>query len=135
MNNFFDLDVDFDFSSVVIEEEKQEVISLAPLFRLCDFATWYPSQEVYAYLTNAGITKSAIPGALRALLVDEDINNTEKVLNKLFNVVIAAEELVYYTQKYPRVGSFRPSKSSTLKGYQAALLANLIRNAVLGVDA
>lgn len=134
MKNFFDLDTDFDFSAVIVEEE-EETIETATLFTLEDFATWYPSQEVIAYFTEAGIAKTAISGALRALLIDEDIDNTEEVLNNLFNVVLASEDLVYYTQKTPRLDCFRPSKSSTLKGHQAALLANLIRNAVLGVTA
>lgn len=134
MKNFFDLDTDFDFSAVIVEE-KEEAIEPSALFTLADFATWYPSQEVIAYLTEAGIAKTAISGALRALLIDEDIDNTEEVLNNLFNVVLAAEDLIYYTQKTPRLDCFRPSKSSTLKGHQVALLANLIRNAVLGVTA
>tara|TARA_R100000231_G_scaffold121462_1_gene91657 strand:+ start:1085 stop:1513 length:429 start_codon:yes stop_codon:yes gene_type:complete len=134
MKNFFDLDADFDFSAVIVEE-KEETIEAVPLFTLADFATWYPSQEVITYLTEAGIAKTAISGALRALLIDEDIDNTEEVLNNLFDVVLAAEDLVYYTQKTPRLDCFRPSKSSTLKGHQAALLANLIRNAVLGITA
>jgi len=132
MENFFDLDTDFDFSTVIVEE-KEEKIEPVALFTLDDFATWYPSQEVIAYLTEAGIAKSAISGAVRALLIDQDINNVQGVLSYLFDVVISAEDLVYYTQKTPRLDCFRPSKKSIMKGNKAALLANLIRNAVLGV--
>ena len=132
--NFFNLDFDLDLENVVVEKT-QETIEVSPLFTIDDFATWYPSKEVYDYLTGAGIAKSAIQGSLRALLIDQDISNVQGVLSYLFNVVISAEDLVYYTQKTPRLDCFRPSKSSVMKGNKAALLANLIRNALLGIDA
>jgi hypothetical protein len=135
LDDFFNLDLDLDLDlSDVIVEEKEEEVSPAPLFRLDDFATWYPSKEVYAYLIEGGIAKSVIPGALRALLIDQDINKEEEVISYLLDVVISGNDLVYYTQKTPRLDALRPSKSKTLSGYKVSLLANLIRNALLGID-
>lgn len=133
LDDFFNLDLDLDLSDVIVEEKEEEV-SPAPLFRLDDFATWYPSKEVYAYLIEGGIAKSVIPGALRALLIDQDINKKEEVISYLLDVVISGNDLVYYTQKTPRLDALRPSKSKTLSGFKVSLLANLIRNALLGID-
>ena len=140
VNNFFNLDFDLDLESVIIEIEEAPAVKASPLFSIDDFATWYPSKEVYTYLTSAGIAKTAVKGALRALLMDEDtINygrlNESKIIKNLFDVVLSSKDLVYYTQKSPRVDCFRPSKSKTMKAEKVALLANLIRNALLGIDA
>ena len=133
LDDFFNLETEIDFSDVIIEE-KEDQVSISPLFRLDDFATWYPSKEVYAYLIEGGLAKSVIPGALRALLIDQDINKEEEVISYLLDVVISGNDLVYYTQKTPRLDALRPSKSKTLSGYKVSLLANLIRNALLGIE-
>ena len=134
-NNFFDLDFDLDLENVTIEIEEAPAAKASPLFHIDDFATWYPSKEVYAYLTSAGIAKTAVQGALRSLLISEDTNNVNEIIKNLFDVVLSSKDLIYYTQKSPRVDCFRPSKSKVMRADKAALLANLIRNALLGIDA
>ena len=146
MNNedFFNLDNDFDFQ--ICEEvyiaEKEEEITIKPIFSAYDFfASWYLSSDVEDYLLSFGLPKYALRGACRAILqgFDKDIDLTNDLLDYLFSLTLSGKDLEIYTQKSPKLikyGYFANlSKSKTLKGSQVSLLANVIRNALMGVAA
>jgi hypothetical protein len=144
MNNkdFFNLDNDFylEICDGVYIAEEQEEVTLKPLFSAHDFfASWYLSSDVEDYLLSFGLPKYALRGACRAICqgFNKDIDLTNDLLDYLLSLTLSGNDLEIYTQKSPKLikyGYFRDlSKSKTLKGSQVSLLANVIRNALLGV--
>ena len=140
LDDFFNLDLDLDLSDVIVEEKEEEV-SPAPIFSAYDFFdSWYLSQEVETYLVSNDLPKYALQGALREIRIafGKDIDLRDELLDFLLSLVIEAKDLEIYTQKSPRLVKYGwsrdYSKSKTLTGDKVSLLANLVRNALLGID-
>ena len=129
--NFFNLDFDLDLENVVVEET-EEVIKTSSLFTESDFTTWYMSDDVIKYFTDNGIAKYKVKGAVRAIYWDIAGMSTEKQLEKLMDVVLNAQETRIHTSKIIRDQS--RAAAVYIGSFEVMMIANLIRNALLGID-
>ena len=107
-----------------------------PLFTESDFTTWYLSDEVIKYFTDNGIAKYKVKGAIRAIyseIAGDNHMNTEKQIAKLMDVVLNPKETRIYTSKCI---PFQSRKAPIyIDSFEVMMIANLIRNALLGIEA